>query len=137
MLEPLARGLLSQTHALGDAYGVEYGAGVTYLIPVLVTNAALSVCEYDPETLDLQKGVLGQARFVPVDFLRFRKAMVSDRSNDYDRDDMPLNEWAADRHRTVFIVTPAGLRTFLSGFRVFEVADGNDVPPEFLNPPHP
>jgi hypothetical protein len=136
-LEPLARDLLNQTHALGDTYGLKYGAGPTYLIPVIVTNASLSICEYDPASLDLQYGRLGSADFRSAEFVRFRKALVTERSNDYDRHDLPLAEWAADRARTVFIVSPSGLERFLSGFRAFGLADGNEYPPEFVAPPSP
>jgi hypothetical protein len=134
-LEVLCRELLAQSHALGDSWGVDYGSEVTYLIPVLVTNAALSICEYDPTSLDLEKGVLGEARFAKADFVRFMKALVIDRSNDYDHRDLSLQAWTADRERTVFVVSPSGLRRFLSGFRAFGLRSGRDLPEEYSNPP--
>lgn len=80
--------------------------------------------------VDLPAGSLRE-----VDSLRFRKALVSERSNDYHHHDLPLPEWAADRERTVFIVSPSGVNRFLSGFRAFHLQDGKEYPPEFLNPP--
>ena len=108
----------------------------TYLIPVIVTNAELMVCEYDIEALDINVGQLGHAEFKPVDFIRFRKTLVSRRSNDYEWDlQTTLEDWTSDRERTVFVVSPRGLDQFLSGFRAFAPAGGTLYPSEFLAPP--
>ena len=136
-LEALSDDLLSLTHALGDMFALKYDKRQpTYLIPVVVTNAALMVCEYDVDSLDIDLGQLGQADFKPVDFVRFRKTLVSRASNDYEWDrQMTLEDWTSDRERTVFVVSPKGLNQFLSGFRAFVPANGQQFPDEFLNPP--
>ena len=102
----------------------------------MVTNAPLSVCAYDPETIDIQSGILGDAAFEQVDFIRFRKSLVNRWPNDYQRSREALNDWAASRERTVFVVSPLGLSRFLSGFRAFHYRDGSSVPPQFAQPPN-
>jgi hypothetical protein len=136
-LEQLSDDLLSITHELGDMFALKYEkTQPTYLIPVLVTNAELMVCEYDIETLDIDLGQLGQANFKPVDFIRFRKTLVSRGSNDYEWDrQMTLEDWTSDRERTVFVVSPKGLDQFLSGFRAFGPEGGKQYPDQFVKPP--
>lgn len=135
-LETLGHELLGKTHALADVFGLEYGDGPTYVIPVIVTNAGLTVCEYDVESLDIDLGRLGAADFKPVDFVRFRKTLVSRASNDYEWDRvLTLGDWTSDRERTVFVVSPRGLQHFLSGFRAFGPAGGGKYPAEFESPP--
>jgi len=120
---------------LADLFGLQYGALPTYMIPVVVTNAELSICEYDPASLDLALGRLGGVAFKPADFLRFRKTLVSRQSNDYVWQRVSLDAWTSDRERTVFVVSPQGLDRFLSGFRAFHHAGGGEHPPEFESPP--
>ena len=134
-LEALSRDLLETTHRLGDLFGLKFDATPTYLIPVIVTNAELSICEYDPASLDINAGHLGEVTFKPADFVRFRKTLVSRRSNDYVWQRGSLEAWASDRERTVFVVSPGGLDRFLSGFRAFGYVDRDQHPPEFVSPP--
>ncbi len=133
-LEALSRDLLETTHKLGDLFGLRYDATPTYVVPVVVTNAELSICEYDPTTLDIKSGHLGEVGFNPADFVRFRKTLVSRRSNEYVWQRGSLDAWTSDRQRTVFVVCPQGLDRFLSGFRAFSYA-GQGEPPEFAAPP--
>ncbi len=134
-LETLSRDILGTTHTLGELFGLQFDATPTYLIPVIATNAELSICEYDPASLDINTGHLGGVEFKPADFVRFRKTLVSRRSNDYVWQRGSLEDWAADRERTVFVVSPGGLDRFLSGFRAFGYAGADQHPPEFVSPP--
>ncbi len=135
-LESLSGELLDTVHALGDKFQLKYDKEPTYLIPIIVTNAELSVCEYDTDALDINLGRLGAADFKSVDFIRFRKTLVSRASNDYEWDRLvTLGEWTSDRERTVFVVSPKGLDQFLAGFRAFGPASGKQYPDEFVNPP--
>jgi hypothetical protein len=136
-LEQLSGGLLDMTHRLGDQFGLQYDDEVpTYLIPVIVTNAGLSVCEYDVGTLPIETGRLGEVEFTSVDFLRFRKTLVRRASNDYQGDrKLFLRQWTADRERTVFVVSPRGLDQFLAGFRAFGPWGEHKYPFEFEHPP--
>lgn len=135
-LEALSRGLLSTTNELADLDGLKYDGVPTYVIPVVVTNAELSVCEYDTTSLDIAAGRLGKVSFRPVDFLRFRKTLVHGPSNDYMwREPVSLEAWTSDRERTVFVVSPRGLDRFLSGFRAFRPAGEGEHPVEFESPP--
>jgi len=134
-LEALSGDLLANTHALGDRFELKYDDAPTYLIPIIVTNAELMVCEYDVDSLDINLGRLGQADFKPVDFLRFRKTLVSRASNDYQWDrQVTLGDWTSDRERTVFVVSPKGLDQFLAGFRAFGPIGGG-FPAEYESPP--
>jgi hypothetical protein len=134
-LEALSRYLLGITHQLGDLGGLQYDASPTYVIPVIVTNAELSICEYRAAALDIESGRLGVAEFASADFVRFRKTLVSRRSNDYELRAVSLQDWTSDRERTVFVVSPQGLARFVSGFRAFKYAGEGEHPPQFTSPP--
>ena len=135
-LEAACGDVLTKVHTLGDKFELKYDDGPTYLIPIIVTNADLCVCEYVPDGLDINRGHIGAAEFKSVDFIRFRKTLVTRSSNDYEWDrQVTLGEWTTDRERTVFIVNPRGLNQFLSGFRAFKPSSGKNHPDEFENPP--
>lgn len=48
-------------------------------IPLIVTNAELQVCHFDPTNIDLKSGALElpEANFQPVPYLRFKKALTT------------------------------------------------------------
>ena len=45
-------------------------------IPAIVTTATIQLCRYDPGSVDLDRGVLGNASFQAVPFIRFRKRLA-------------------------------------------------------------
>jgi len=88
-----------------------------FIIPVIVTNAALAVCSFDPNAIKIEDGTLDasntETEIVP--FIRFRKSLATAMPQ------MPFNDMKAAnraRERTVFVVTAAHLAEFLKGWRI-------------------
>ena len=133
-LEGVCGPLLDACHEIGDLPGVQHDGEIEFVVPAVVTNAALKVCEYDPASMTLPTGHIGPAQFHVADFVRFRKALVRRRNDDYRSQPVKLGTWAGDRERTVFIVNHSGLRRFLHGFRAFSYAGPGQFPPEYENP---
>lgn len=120
-LESVCRELISACHDLLADEDITYGDNVTPIVPLVVTTAKLLTCRFDPGGLPTDTGKLdaGLGQFTPVDLMRFRKPLVTDGSNPYQSSGMALKDWAADRDRTVFVLSASALERFLAGFRAF------------------
>ncbi len=136
-LEAVCRELLSGCHSLLADEQITRRDELSVVVPVVITTAKLYKCKFDPAVVALETGKLNvsDGQFVEVDFVRFRKSLVTARSNTYNSSGMVLKDWAADRERTVFVLTPSGLGRFLFGFRSFSANDLNGIPKEFTTPP--
>jgi hypothetical protein len=84
-------------------------------VPVIVTNANLAACTFDPQVVSLGDGKLpsGKSEFEMVSVIRFRKALSSKIAGDPGRDLAHANLL---RQRTVFVVNAAGMKSFLEQF---------------------
>lgn len=137
-LESVCRDLLAGCHDLLANEEITHGK-YAVAVPVVITTANLYTCRLDPAVIPLNTGKLGvsDGQFTEVNWVRFRKSLVTTRSNSYDSSEMVLKNWAADRERTVFVLTPSALETFLHGFREFSAMDNfhGGLPPELRNPP--
>lgn len=81
LLERLSRGLLQSVEALGlqELEGLatpssmmkEYG-----YLPMIVTNAKLYSCEYEPAEVDLETGLIEGAEIKEQPLIRFEKSLV-------------------------------------------------------------
>lgn len=136
-LETVARELLSACHDLIAQREVTFGGEFAAIVPVVVTTARLHTCHLDPAAVPLETGKVSEAgvEFQQVDFVRFRKSLVSIRSNSYETSQQQMEDWVLDRERTVFVVNPSALSRFLAGFRSFVATDFGGVPREFRDPP--
>jgi hypothetical protein len=116
MLERFASGLLTGIDALAQqeldaGFPSQYGDLSVY-IPVIVTNADLFVCRFTPTDVDLGSGLLAQARFDQVPYLRFEKSLLSATQVRSDYSDVPkLNELSV---ATVFVVNASAFGDFLA-----------------------
>jgi hypothetical protein len=136
-LEAVCRELLAGAHDLLAREEIAREEFAT-VIPVLITTAHLHTCALEPSDIALDTGELapGQGGFETTTFVRFRKSLVTARSNSYESAPMDLRHWTADRERTVFVLNPSALGRFFAGFRSFHCGDGfHGTPMEFLNPP--
>ncbi len=107
-------------------------------VPVIVTNAILHVCSMSPRDILWDSGALSEAHgnFTTTDMIRFRKSLVSSRSNMYDRSAMEMRHWTLDRERTVFVMNPTALGRFLMRIGSLTPWDAmHGAPKEFINPP--
>jgi hypothetical protein len=86
-------------------------------VPVVVTNAALTICRFDPAAIRIEDGTLAAADAVTetVPFIRFRKSLATAMPESQFRD---LGAANRARERTVFVVTAAHLSTFLKGWSI-------------------
>jgi hypothetical protein len=71
-------------------------------VPVVITNAQLELCHYDPEKVSLTDGLLSDGKFEAVPFIRFRKSLTTALSSRA----TPSNIMDAhkDKERTVLII---------------------------------
>lgn len=136
-LEEIASEVLSACHDIldrGDLYHPQ--DRWESIVPVIMTNATLLVCQIDLSKVDLPTGRIDSSTgvFREVKWVRFRKTLVHDRSNTYSEDPLRPSEWIADRERTVFVMRPEALSQFMHGFRAFGCRDHGGHPKEFSNP---
>jgi hypothetical protein len=75
-----------------------------FFCPLIVTNAELYLCRFDPADVDLRTGNLnaGVSAFEAVPYIRFRKGL----STDFPpvRDEIDLTGLSTERERTAFVV---------------------------------
>jgi hypothetical protein len=105
-------------HAYTD-YALRY-------IPVIVTNAGLAVAKFDPKDVDLATGKLSNCEVMPVDLVRYRKAMdplavVSTNKARSTRESNKLSQ------RSIFVVNAAAIPHLLA--ELGTVQSGFDGPP--------
>jgi hypothetical protein len=116
-LEAVCRELLSACHHLLADEEITHKGEVPVVVPVVITTAKLHICQFDPAVIAPETGKLNvsDGQYVEADFVRFRKSLVTERSRSesYISPDMVLESWAADRERTVFVLTPSALERFL------------------------
>lgn len=136
-LEALCRDLLAASHDLIADERISRDEFAT-AVPVVVTTAKLHTCLLSSKSISLDAGEIAAhaGEFTATDLVRFRKSLVTERSNSYDQTPMDLRHWVADRERTVFVMNPSGLERFLAGFRSFHYGDSfYAAPEEFRHPP--
>lgn len=115
-LDRIASHLLQSCEGSMNNWWIEQEGDVA-CIPIIVTNAILYTCAFDPAQVDLVDGNLpANAQFTPRPFVRFRKAFKQ--SAGLDPHPAPVLEApASDGARTVFVVEARHLVTFLAGLR--------------------
>jgi len=88
-----------------------------FIIPVIVTNADLAVCRFDPNSIKIEDGTLdaSSTEIEIVPFIRFRKSLATSIPQ-ISFDDLKAANRA--RERTVFVVTAACLAEFLKSWKI-------------------
>ena len=130
MLERIAATLLQATEAIAAeqlaidrAQNRDDWRGVWLWVPVIVTNATLSACSFNPSEIDAGDGFLpSSATFQNVDAVRFFKNLAFDVGSQKHKG---LTEANLAKSRTVLVVNEGKLKEFL---RRFEIVEG--IPPE-------
>lgn len=116
MLERIADVLLPATEALALKYLREKSVLQRFYFPVIVTNANLYTCEFDPGDIDVRDGRLseGKGKFRPANMLRFRKSLVntSEPSKHLQHFDLLRNK----EEQTVLVMNAASLSEILKQF---------------------
>jgi hypothetical protein len=122
MLERLTAHLIESVECLAiqelELYKNEYETMIFYF-PIIVTNANLFTCSFDPQTVNIDTGMLESKNvdLKPVDFIKFRKTLPSkfDRYLNYDQHKDAINLSLINKadERTVFIVKSTAIVDFL------------------------
>lgn len=82
-------------------------------IPVIVTNAQIQVCRFDPERIDLSSGLLSEGNFQTVPFVRFRKTLSTGIVTQ-ERDLIDIADLNGQMERTIFVINGSELNSFLA-----------------------
>ncbi len=134
-VETIARELLDSVEGLAmeqasieprgdwDASGVNRQ---NLFIPTILTTANLVVCHLDPESVELDDGILRQQRFEKVGLVRFRKSLTTEFREGYAPRD--IEEGYQDRVRTILIVNSGHLLDFLERWEPEPVRRGHKWP---------
>ncbi|CAG0933599.1 hypothetical protein TFLX_03123 [Thermoflexales bacterium] len=82
-------------------------------IPIIITNAQLKICHFDPKKVDLSSGLLSEGEFEDVPFVRFRKTLstsIKPRMKHL----IDIAEFNEKIERTVMIVNGSEIVKFLT-----------------------
>jgi len=131
MLERVSNLLLASTEALA-AQEIELGPHRSFgparvYFPVIVTNAILQVCSFDPSSIDLSTGHLPDAAFQEVPFIRFRKPF----SSAFSPQAVPttIEETNALADRTIFVANATHLPQILRDSTISKGTFGDELFP--------
>jgi hypothetical protein len=101
MLEQEARPVVLAADAIADAFPREELPSRSFLVPVIVTTAALYTLRYEPPEVSLETGEfdnLDHREIEPIQWVRFHKTFTA---------------WPDSLPRTVFVVNSSALPNFL------------------------
>jgi hypothetical protein len=86
-----------------------------FIFPVIVTNAEIAVCRFDPRLIKIDDGTIDDCDISIVPFIRFRKSLATGFPQGTFFD---LESANRARERSIFVVNAARLSEFLSGWKV-------------------
>ena len=115
MLERLASFLLRSTEVLAleemETSQESRNFNLKFYFPVIITNASLSICRYDPSNIDINSGDLSGADFEEVPFIRFTKSMstIIESSGEV----KSIQDISTENQRTIFIINVGSLGSTL------------------------
>jgi hypothetical protein len=130
MLEGLAAVLVKSVEALADQ---EFSIGesgeferVAIYLPVIVTNANLVICRFNPSEVDITTGELDTSSFEPVNAIKFRKSLPI--RNDAVSVPRDLGELNKTSEQTLFVVNASNIAEFLKQCNIGGVVDSMYAP---------
>ena len=80
--------------------------------PVIVTNATLHVCQFDPTLVDISTGQINEANFQQVPCVRFRKSLSSGLPSRQPNRDIEKTNY--NNERTIFVINSVALTEILA-----------------------
>jgi hypothetical protein len=129
MLENLAGWLLSSTESFAreeiSLWLAGNRTGRRYYVPVIVTNARLTVCNFDVASVSLEAGEIPEGDFEEVPFMRFRKSLTTIVSEDSSV--QTISAANRDRPRTVLVVQSSHLTQLMNEWHL-NLSSGNQLP---------
>ncbi|MGE0682431.1 MAG: hypothetical protein AB7P69_16215 [Candidatus Binatia bacterium] len=82
-------------------------------LPVVVTNARLFTCSFDPVGVSLETGEIpDEAKFEEVPYIRFKKTLWSHITHEQE-EVFSVEDAHQDRERTILVVSGSHLKLFL------------------------
>ena len=84
-------------------------------LPLIVTNATLCSCVFDPADVNMDSGKLSKADFTEEKMVRFRKGLITGFDNGTKPRD--LVEANRQKQRSIWVVNSSHLGEVLAGFR--------------------
>lgn len=97
-----------QSRGEEETYGVS--------IPIILTTAELRVCRFDPKAVSLSDGLVKDATYEPVRWIRLRKAFVTDAP--YAKSTSDFASAGLEQERTVLVLNAVHLVSFLQQMRI-------------------
>ena len=127
LLESLAKEVLESTEGLAQEElsahkSIQHRHIRLFLFPMIVTNAKIAICRFDPSRIDLRDGTLGSgdAEILEVPFIRFRKSLATEFP---DGAFYTLEGASRARERTVFVVNASCLTDVLGKWDMKRMSD--------------
>ncbi|MCF4970042.1 hypothetical protein [Nostoc sp. CMAA1605] len=133
MLERISTHLIESVECLANQelnLKNDLRGSVAVYFPIIVTNANLFTCSFNPSAVNSNTGMLelDQVELQPVDFIRFRKTLSSQfelysEVNSYSNlpgysDSQSLKQLNQANERTVFVVRSTAIINFLRDFSI-------------------
>ena len=87
---------------------------IKVFFPVIATTAKLRIAKFDPKTISLQDGIVPNAEFIDVSYVRFRKQLGVVRPGDQSPPLSLADDIAYLKESTVFVVHAPAMNEFLS-----------------------
>ncbi|HMU31744.1 MAG TPA: hypothetical protein PLY42_15325 [Nitrospira sp.] len=123
ILERLAAGVIDSVEGLGDEEILVHQSQfqvdrlIAFLYPVIVTNAEIAICSFDPSKVSILDGTLdaSAATITTVPFIRFRKSIATTFPEGTFSNLKEANE---ARELTVFVVNAGALPSLLTNWRM-------------------
>lgn len=117
MLERVAAQVVASTEALAQEEATVLGRQdyeqLRAYLNVVATTARLEVCKFDPATVDLDTGKIGQAQFEEVPYIRFRKQLSPRPQTSEGEGRWGLEAIASAKENTVLVVHASALLSLL------------------------
>lgn len=113
MLERIADSLLPSVESVGSNWLAHSNAAnreSRIFVPVIVTNAVLYTCVFDPALINMADGILPAGKFQQVPFVRFRKSLTQPPAGFEVRDFKHSNRL---QQRTMLVINSAELSATL------------------------
>ncbi|CAN2041736.1 hypothetical protein GMMP15_570013 [Candidatus Magnetomoraceae bacterium gMMP-15] len=85
---------------------------------VIVTTAQLKLCTFSPESVSIDNGLISNAQFKTVPYLRFRKSLSTKSVEDLNLSELTYYNLTQAKENTIFVVNSNSIMDFLNKFEI-------------------
>jgi len=120
MLERVGAELIEATEALAqEDYHLNSQSGfIRIYMNVIITTAQLYLCRLDPNAISIETGILDDAQFQTIPFLRFRKSLSTKSVDQLNLGEKERSNLIKAKENTVFIVNSGQFQEFLESIEI-------------------